>query len=406
MYRKEAEMDFRFSPEDEAFRQEIRAELARLLPADIRARTENPVAQPGPAEDQRRWFQILDEKGWAAPHWPTEYGGTDWSPLRRFIFEDEMHAAQAPEFNWSGTHMIGPVIYAFGSPEQKARFLAPTRRGEIFWAQGFSEPGSGSDLASLRTHARLEGDRYIVNGQKIWTSGAFEADWGFFLVKTDLTVKPQRGISFLLIDMKTPGLTVRRIPQLNGDAHLCEVFLDNVEAPVENLVGEPGQGWTYAKYLLEHERTTSSFIFWSKRELARARRIAESEQAGGQPLIARPDIAARLARLQADLLGLEWSVLRVLAEDTTGGSLAVAASILKVRGSDLQQAVTELQVDLLAARAIRYYPPEPGTAGASAEWPAHVPGRTSVMQITRAATIYGGSKQVQKNILAKLAFQL
>ena len=260
----------------------------------------------------------------------------------------------------------------------------------------------------MRTHARFEGDRYVVNGQKIWTSGAFEAEWGFFLVKTDLTVKPQRGISFLLIDMTTPGLTVRRIPQMNGDAHLCEVFLDNVEVPVENLVGEAGQGWSYAKYLLEHERTTSSFIFWSKRELARARRIAEAERAGGQPLIEQPQIAARLARLQADLLGLEWSVLRVLAEDTTGGSLSVAASILKVRGSDLQQAVTELQVDLLGARAIRYYQPdhEAEAPQPSAEWPRHVAGRTAVMQITRAATIYGGSKQVQKNILAKLAFQL
>src|SRR5271166_117910 len=399
-------MEFRFSPQDEAFRRDMRAALAEMLPDDIRERQRVITTQNPPLEDQRRWFAILDRKGWSVPGWPVEFGGPGWSPLRRFIFEDVFHTLDAPEFHWSGTHMVGPVIYTFGSAAQKERFLPRIRSGEIIWAQGFSEPGSGSDLASLRTHARLQGDRYIVNGQKIWTSGAYEADWGFFLVKTDLTVKPQRGISFLLMDMKTPGLTIRRIRQLNGEAHLCAVFLDNVEVAAENLVGEPGQGWTYAKFLLDHERTTSSFVFWSKRELARASRIAAAEMLDGRPLAEAPAFRARLIRIEADLLAVEWSVLRVLANEKGAFSPGVAASILKVRGSELQQAITELHVDLIGARAMRYFEPGPAAREPSSEWPEHVPGRTTIAQITRASTIYGGAKQVQKNILAKLAFGL
>jgi len=300
--------------------------------------------------------------------------------------------------------MLGPVIYTFGSQYLKDRFLPMIRKGATMWAQGFSEPGSGSDLASLRTAAELVGGKYVVNGQKIWTSGAAHADWGFFLVRTDKTVKPQRGISFLIIKMDTPGITVRQIPQINGEAHLCEVFLDNVEVPADQLVGEPGMGWTYAKFLLEHERTTSSFIYWSKRELDRAKEIAKGEMRGGRRIADDPAFRARFARAEADLLALEWSVLRVLAHEETEFPEAAAASVLKVRGSELQQEITMLQVDALGAKSLRYYEPGWDEPVASSQWPDYVAGRTTIALINRAATIYGGSKQIQKNILAKLAF--
>jgi len=399
-------MDLKFTREDAEFREEMRASLNAILPEDIRASVRAQTTMASHLGDQRRWFQILDQHGWAVPHWPVQHGGTGWSPLRRFIFEDEMHSADAPEFNWGGSHMVGPVIYTFGSLAQQEKFLKPTRSGKIAWAQGFSEPGSGSDLASLRTNAKLQTGHYLVNGQKIWTSGAYEADWGFFLVKTDLTVKPQRGMSFLLIDMKSPGITIRQIPQINGEAHLCEVFLDNVVVPAENLVGEPGQGWTYAKFLLEHERTTSSFIFWSKRELRKAKRIAASETWGGIPLAQRPEFCAKIALLEAEMQALEWSVLRILADETYGYPAGVAASVVKIRGSELQQDITQLQADLLGARALRYYNPDTSLYEKSLIWPDYVPGRSGIAMMIRAATIYGGSKQIQKNIIAKSAFGL
>lgn len=397
-------MDFRFTAEDDAFRREVRDTLRAAIPEDVRDRQRGITTAAAHLPDQRRWYAALDDLGWSVPHWPVAHGGTGWSALRRFIFEDEMHAADAPEFQWTGTHMVGPVVYTFGSREQQARFLPPMRRGEHMWAQGFSEPGAGSDLAGLRTRAEPRDGRYVVNGQKIWTSGAYEADWGIFILRTDTSVKPQRGMSFLLIDLKSPGITIRQIPQINGEAHLCEVFLDNVEVPAENLVGEAGQGWTYAKFLLEHERTTSSFVFWSKRELARARRIASAETLDGTPLDQVPAFRARLSWLDANMRALEWSVLRVLANEQGRQVPAVAASVLKIRGSELQQAITEFHVDLLGARSMRYFEPGVQPRNASAAWPDYVPGRTSIALMIRAATIYGGTKQVQKNILSKLAF--
>jgi len=397
-------MDLQFGVEENRFREEVRHFMRQALPDDIRGRQERIAALGSNAHDQRRWFKILHDRGWSVPHWPVEYGGTGWSAIEKFIFEDELYAAQAPEFHWIGSHMVGPVICEFGSQYQRDTFLEPIRSGEHLWAQGFSEPGAGSDLVSLRTQAVLYGGHYVVNGQKIWTSGAFEADWGFFLVKTDMAVKPQKGISFLLIDLKSPGVTIRRIPQINGEAHLCEVFLENVAVPTENLVGEAGMGWTYAKFLLDHERTTSSFIYWNKRELQRAKEIAAAETSGGRKLTEIPAFRERLVQLEAELLALEWSVLRVLADDGQNQHAGIAASVLKIRGSELQQSITELQVDLLGSRAMRYYEPEPVDHAVSEFWPAHVPGRTSVALIARAATIYGGTKQVQKNILAKLAF--
>jgi len=399
-------MDLSFDPALEAFRKDIRQFIADILPADMQARQRTKTANNAYVPDQLKWMSILNQHGRAVPHWPVEYGGCDWTPQQLFVFNEELYRADAPEFDWGGTHMLGPVIYTFGSDCLKAKFLPMIREGATMWAQGFSEPGSGSDLASLRTAAELVGDKYIVNGQKIWTSGAAHADWGFFLVRTDKTVKPQRGISFLIIKMDTPGITVRQIPQINGEAHLCEVFLDNVEVPADQLIGEPGMGWTYAKFLLEHERTTSSFIYWNKRELDRAREIAKNEMRGGRRIADDPAFRARFARAEADLLALEWSVLRVLAHEETDFPEAAAASVLKVRGSELQQEITMLQVDALGAKSLRYIEPTWDTPATSAEWPDYVAGRTTIALITRAATIYGGSKQVQKNILAKLAFGL
>jgi alkylation response protein AidB-like acyl-CoA dehydrogenase len=397
-------MDFNFSAEDLAFKNEVREFLADALPDDMRTRQRHPMLMFGDTPDQRRWYAILDRRGWSVPNWPTQYGGTGWSPIRKFVFEDEFHAAHAPEFNWMGSHMVGPIIYTFGSQELKERFLPSIRNGHHIWAQGFSEPGAGSDLVSLRTNAVLDGDEYVVNGQKIWTSGAFEADWGFFLVKTDFEAKRQKSLSFVLIDLKAPGLTIRRIPQINGEAHLCEVFLDNVRVPRDQLVGEPNLGWTYAKYLLEHERATSSFIFWNKRELRRAREIAALETDSGSALIETASFRARIATLEAAVRALEWSVLRVLADEQIGVSPAVSSSILKLRGSELQQDISQLCSDLLGNRSMRFFDPEMPAPAPNEFWPDYAPGRTAIALIARAATIFGGTAQVQKNILAKLAF--
>ena len=400
-------MELRFDPELNEFRREIRRFILEVLPPEMRERQRRKVANNATVPDQLEWMRILHAHGRSVPHWPVEFGGRGWTPMQLFVFNEELYAADAPEFDWGGTHMLGPVLYTFGSKYLQDRFLPLIREGGAAWAQGFSEPGSGSDLASLRTSAELDGDTYTVNGQKIWTSGAAHADWGFFLVKTDKAVKPQRGISFLIIKMDTPGITVRQIPQINGEAHLCEVFLDQVKVPASQLIGEPGMGWTYAKFLLEHERTTSSFIYWSKRELERAKDIARGEFAGAIRACDQPEFRARFAQIEADLLALEWSVKRVLAHEELDVPEAAAASVLKIRGSELQQDITMLQTDLLGAKALRFYEPSPvPPPPATADWADYVPGRTTVALINRAATIYGGTKQVQKNILAKLAFGL
>lgn len=400
-------MDFTLDPELEEFRQMVRAAIREDLSPDMAARQYAFSGINSDHSDTLEWTRILARRGWSVPHWPVEYGGAGWSPMQLFIFNEECALANAPEGCWGATHMCGPVIYTFGSEEMKRRFLPDFRDGAYFLAQGFSEPGNGSDLARLRTAARREGDKYIVNGQKIWTSGAFASEWGFFLVRTDPDVKPQAGISFLMIKLDTPGVTIRRIPQINDEADLCEVFLDNVEVPVENLVGEEGMGWTYAKFLLDHERTTSSFIFFNKKELARAKHLAETETLDGVPLAQLPEFRSRIARLEAEVTALEWSVLRELADEDFKYDRTAAASTLKVSGSRLQQAVTELQVDLLGARATRFFPFEvreredPGPL-----WPQHVAGRTAAALIARAATIYGGTLQVQRGLIAKLAFDL
>lgn len=399
-------MDLTPDPALEVFRKKVRAAIRADLPDDLARRQKGFSGNQSDGEDSLRWMRLLEKRGWSVPHWPVEYGGTGWSPMQLYIFNEECANAWAPDTCWGITSMCGPVIYTFGSQEQKERFLPPFRRGDYYLAQGFSEPGNGSDLARLRTAARREGDKYVVNGQKIWTSVAYASEWGFFLVRTDPDVKPQAGISFLMVKMDTPGITIRRIPQLNGEADLCEVFLDNVEVPIDNLIGEEGKGWTYAKFLLDHERTTSSFIFFNKREIARARAIAETEAEDGRPLIENPVCRAQLIRLEAEVTALEWSVLRELSHEEFKYHPTAAASTLKIAGSRLQQMISELEVDMLGVRATRKFPFELVDRPDAPLWPDYTENVTPRALIMRASTIYGGTLQVQKGIIAKLAFDL
>jgi alkylation response protein AidB-like acyl-CoA dehydrogenase len=406
-------MDFHHSEADQAFRAEVRAFLEARLPPDI-AHRDALGFHPLPRADLVGWNRILAEKGWAAPHWPVEHGGPGWTPIQRHIFEEECRRAHAPDLSWQGIRLAGPVIYTFGSPVQKERFLPPILRGDWLLAQGFSEPNAGSDLASLKTSAVRardeQGEHYIVNGQKTWSSEGHYADWGFFLVRTDTAVKPQRGISFLMIDLKTPGVTVRPITMYNGMHYVNEIFLDKVRVPVENLVGEEGAGWRYAKFLLDNERTSSAFIHFSRQWLERTSAIAQRETVDGVPLIRTPAFARRLAAVEIDLQALEYSVLRLLTDEKTRWDATAVASGLKVRGSEIQHRVTELALDALGWRGLRsiegFDDALIGDAAQAGRWPGDVAGVSSGMLQTRAVTIYGGAKEVQKNIIARLAFRL
>ena len=401
-------MDLTLSPDDEAFRQEVRAFIRDNLPREL-ARSAARLGYLAHGRERiLAWTKILHTKGWSAPHWPKEYGGPGWTDMQRHIFEEECWKADAPVMCISNLSLVGPVIYTYGTPEQKAKFLPPILSGDVYWAQGFSEPNAGSDLASLKTTAVLDGDHYVVNGSKIWTSGAHFSDWGFFLVRTNMEVKAQAGISFLLIDLKTPGLTLRPIVSIDGLYHLNQTFLDNVRVPKENLVGEPGQGWSFGKFLLENERTASAFINQSKRELEKARHIAKAEMKNGRPVIEDPEFSRKLARVQIELQALEFSVMRVLANEKSQYNSIAVASVLKICGSELQQKVAELQLEALGPKTLYHFTehelenPDTDPPGMA----AYVAGRTAEYMIARAATIYGGSQQVQKTVISKLAFGL
>ncbi len=394
-------MDLHFTSAEQAFREEVRAFAQAKLPADIRAKVLGH--QRLEKEDYIRWHRILHVQGWGAPTWPKEFGGTGWNALERLIFEIETFHAGAPRLLPFGLTMIGPVLMKYGSPEHQQRFLPRIPTIEDFWCQGYSEPGSGSDLASLKTRAVRRGDSYIVNGQKTWTTMAHFADWIFCLVRTDSEAKPQEGISMLLIDMKTPGVTVRPIHTLDGGHDVNEVWFEDVEVPVGNLLGEENRGWTYAKYLLGHERTGIAGIGHCHRELRQLKHYAaQTTDGAGRPLLEDVRMRDKIARVEMDLMALEMLLLRVAAQ-AAGRGPGPEASMIKIRGSELQQDIAMLQMEVAGPNAWPYSPQwlEPGATQpvSGPDWAA--PAVATYFDM-RKTTIYGGTTEVQKNIIGKM----
>jgi alkylation response protein AidB-like acyl-CoA dehydrogenase len=385
-------MRLQLSPEDEAFREEMRTFFTTQVPQSIRDAV--AARRDLTREQYVQSQQILNAAGLAVPHWPVEWGGKDWTPLQRHIWREEMQLTCVPEPLAFNASMIGPVIAAFGNAEQKQRFLPATANLDIWWCQGFSEPDAGSDLASLRTTAVREGDEYIVNGQKTWTTLGQYADWIFCLVRTDPTAeKKQRGISLLVFPMDTPGVTLRPIELIDGGHEVNEVFFDGVRVPAENLVGEENRGWDYAKFLLGNERVGIARVGFTKRLLSDAKKLAGQVSADGRPLSADPRMAARIAELENELLALELTALRVVAHSAEGKPHP-ASSVLKLRGSELQQAATELIVDIAGPLSLASF------ADGGSQVPEWARAATPEYLNYRKVTIYGGSNEVQRTIIA------
>lgn len=393
-------MDLSFSPEEEAFRAEIRAFLRERLPEHLSDKVSR--GQRLRKEDYEEWHAILAEKGWLAGNWPREFGGCGWSAVERHVFEEETTAANAPRIVPFGVTMLGPVLQRFGSKEQQDHFLPRILNGEHWWCQGYSEPGAGSDLASLTTSARREGDHYVVNGQKTWTTLGQHANWIFCLVRTDPAAKKQEGISFLLIEMSTPGITIRPIELLDGEAEVNEVFFDDVRVPVANLVGRENEGWTYAKYLLTHERTNIAGVGYAKAGLAALKRIAERERASGRRLIDDPYFAARVAMVEIDLMAMETTNLRVLAAASAGHAPGVESSILKIEGTRIRQEINDLARRAVGPYAMPFVSEalEPG-ANVEPVGPDYAAPLTGQYLNNRKLSIYGGSNEIQRTIVAK-----
>jgi alkylation response protein AidB-like acyl-CoA dehydrogenase len=395
-------MDLSFSPEEEAFRQEVREFIRENLPDNLKGKVRRGDLQG--RDDYLTWHKILYRQGWVAPGWPKQYGGPGWNITQRYIFNEECAAAETPMILPFGVAMCGPVIYTFGSDAQKAKFLPRILSGEDWWCQGYSEPGAGSDLASLKTRAVREGDHYIVNGQKTWTTLAQFADWIFCLVRTDTSVKQQEGITFLLIDMKTPGITVKPIIVLDGAREVNEVFFDNVKVPVENRIGEENKGWTYAKFLLVHERSGIAGVARSKKAIERLKQIAEAELVDGKPLVKTDEFARKIAETEIDLSGLEFTELRTLAKESRGQMAGPESSILKIKGTEIQQRITELTLE-----AIGYYAYPDARSFGDNEYPVgpdYAVGQAGHYFNMRKASIYGGSNEIQRGIIAKAVLGL
>ena len=393
-------MDLTYSPEESAFRDEVRAWIRTNLPDATREKVLN--YRELSKDDLVGWHKALARQGWVAPAWPKEWGGTDWTVVQRYIFEEECGAAGAPPIVPFGVRMCAPVLHRFGTPEQKQRFLPPMYRGDDFWCQGYSEPGSGSDLASLKTRAVREGDEYVVTGQKIWTTLAHYADWIFCLVRTDArTEKRQDGISFLLIDMRSPGITVRPITLMDGGHEVNEVFFDDVKVPAGNLVHEEGKGWTVAKFLLGYERMGTGNIAVCKRELARVKELASRAMNGDRPLLDDPRFRDRLTRVEVELMALEITNLRFLDQLRGGRPPGAEVSLLKIKGTEIQQALTELMMQTAGPLAQAFRPVDGGPRF-DAFTASLVPRYCNV----RKATIYAGSNEIQRNIIAKATLGL
>ena len=396
-------MDLAYSPQEQAFRNEVRGWLADNLPADIRGKVTGYRSMA--KEDIIRWHKILAEKGWSVPHWPVEWGGTGWDITQRYIFNEEFGLAGAPNLPNFGPNMCASVLMRFGTDAQKNRFLPRIRMGDDFWVQGYSEPGSGSDLASLKTRADRKGDKYVVNGQKIWTSLGQYGDWIFCLVRTNFDTKiRQEGISFLLIDMKTPGITVRPLILMDGGHEVNEVFFENVEVPVENLVHEEGKGWTVAKYLLGHERLNTGRIGASKRELARLKAFAAKQlDADGRSMMDDPRFRDKLTRVEVELMALEITNLRFLDAMRGGRPPGADVSMLKIRGTEIQQALTELMMQAAGPMAVPFKAVGESLAG---EFDALTASLAARYANYRKTSIYAGSNEIQRNIIAKATLGL
>ena len=393
-------MELILTPAEENFRDEVRVFLKNNVPEDVARKTQTGYRLS--KEEHEDWQRKLHEKGWIAPNWPVDHGGTDWTPMQKHIFQEECAAFGAPQVVAFGVVMVAPVILAFGTKRQKDFYLPRILRSEDWWCQGYSEPDSGSDLASLRTQAVPNGDHYIVNGQKTWTTMAQYANRMFCLVRTSSSGKRQEGITFLLVDMDQPGVTVQPIKTIDGNYEINNVFLEDVKVPFEDRLGEENKGWTYAKYLLGHERTSIAAVGRSKGQLERLKNIASAEQHEGRPLIEDATFREKIAAIEIDLLALESLVLRVLSDESAGKGPGPEASFLKIRGTEVQQGITELLVEAIGNYAHPYVPEAMQTG-----WNEDPIGPDYATSIAphyfnwRKASIYGGSNEIQKNIIAK-----
>ncbi|MEN9539167.1 MAG: hypothetical protein RLZZ126_1402 [Pseudomonadota bacterium] len=390
-------MDLAFTPEELAFRDEVRTWVRANLPKDTAHKVHNALHLT--RDDQQGWAKILGKKGWLGYAWPKQFGGPGWNAVQKHLFEEECAMAGAPRIIPFGPVMVAPVIMTFGSPEQQQKFLPGIASGDVWWSQGYSEPNAGSDLASLRTKAERRGDKYIVNGQKTWTTLAQYGEWIFCLVRTSNEGKPQTGISFLLVDMKSPGITVQPIKTVDGGVEVNSVFFDNVEVPVENLIGEENKGWTYAKHLLSHERTNIADVNRAKRELERLKRIAKTEG-----VLDDRRFRDEIAKLEVQVIALEMMVLRVLSAERSGKNSLDVAGLLKIRGSEIQQTYSELMMLAAGPYALPLIHEAMEAGWQADQFPGaalHAAPLAGTYFNMRKTTIYGGSNEVQRNIISQ-----
>jgi alkylation response protein AidB-like acyl-CoA dehydrogenase len=402
-------MDLRYTPQEESFRAEVRAFLTAELPGDIRDKVR--LGRRLRKDDMTRWQKLLYRRGWGAGMWPTRFGGCGWSVVEQHIFDEACAAAGAPPQIPFSLRMVAPVLMSFGNAAQQNHFLPRIISGEHWWCQGYSEPGSGSDLASLRTRAVREGDHYLVNGQKTWNTLGQYADWIFCLVRTGGEGRPQQGISFLLMDMKSPGVSVRPIVTMEGEHEINDIFFENVRVPIQHLVGEENKGWTYAKFLLGHERTNNAGIGNCKRGLRRLKEIATAQTANGRPLIEDGRFRDRIAQVELELMALEITNLRVLSAASESRTPGPEVSLLKIKGSEIIQQLAELQMHALGHDALPYL-----RDALEADWvaeplfgehyAAYAPPLSGQYFNQRKTTIYAGSTEIQKNIIAKMILGL
>ena len=398
-------MNLDFGAGENQFREQVRAFLSRSLSAQLSEKVLGLKRLT--REDIIGWQCTLHSAGWGGPSWPKEFGGTGWSAMEQHIFDEECSLAGAPPIISFGSRMVAPVLMAFGNRAQQEYFLPRILSGEHWWCQGYSEPGAGSDLASLTTRAQRRGDVYVVNGQKTWNTLGHLADWIFCLVRTDPQSRPQAGISFLLIDMRTAGITVRPIPLIDGEHEVNEIWLDNVEVPVANLIGEENKGWTYAKYLLTHERVNIAQVGQARRELRRLQQLAARQLEGGERLLDNVRFRDRLAEVEIDLMALELTVLRVLSAETKRRDPGPESSVLKIRGSEIQQALSELNMQALGHYALPWIP-----AALDADWHGSPAGAEFWAPLTgryfnlRKTSIFSGSNEIQRNIIAQRILEL